>query len=173
MYCCSLFDASYSICVNVWATNIYFTFINKKTLKSINYRIYIYRVIKEPLCTWHLYCNHQVYRDFLITLYGHYNVASLQQCPSAAVCSSSVNQQTPRILRHLLSQQPVIFSILSQFNSLHALISFNTHWSVILPSTPRSSTWSVSITFSQQSPYTHFSITPHKSHAPVTQYFIW
>ena len=28
-----------------------------------------YRVIKKSLCTWRLYCNHQVHRDFLITLY--------------------------------------------------------------------------------------------------------
>ena len=29
----------------------------------------IYRVIRKSLCTWLLYCNHQVHRDFLITLY--------------------------------------------------------------------------------------------------------
>jgi len=27
------------------------------------------RVIKRSLCTWLLYCNHQVHKDFLITLY--------------------------------------------------------------------------------------------------------
>jgi len=26
-------------------------------------------VIKKSLCTWQLHCNHQVHRDFLITLY--------------------------------------------------------------------------------------------------------
>ena len=30
-----------------------------------------YRVIKESLCTWRLYYNHQVHRDFLITMYIH------------------------------------------------------------------------------------------------------
>jgi len=29
----------------------------------------IYRVIKKSLCTWRLHYNHQVHRDFLITLY--------------------------------------------------------------------------------------------------------
>jgi len=29
----------------------------------------LYRVIKKSLCTLRLYCNHQVHRDFLITLY--------------------------------------------------------------------------------------------------------
>ena len=29
----------------------------------------LYRVIKKSLCTWRLYCNHQVHRDFLITLF--------------------------------------------------------------------------------------------------------
>jgi len=28
-----------------------------------------YRVIKKSLCTWRLYCNNQVHRDFLIILY--------------------------------------------------------------------------------------------------------
>jgi len=28
-------------------------------------------VIKKSLCTWFLYCNHQVHRDFSITLYIH------------------------------------------------------------------------------------------------------
>jgi len=28
-----------------------------------------YRVIKKSLCTWRFYCNNQVHRDFLITLY--------------------------------------------------------------------------------------------------------
>ena len=31
--------------------------------------VFIYRVIKKSLCTWHMYCNHQVHRDFLITRY--------------------------------------------------------------------------------------------------------
>ena len=31
----------------------------------------LYRVIKKSLCTWRLYCNHLVLRDFLITLYVH------------------------------------------------------------------------------------------------------
>ena len=31
--------------------------------------IYIYSVIKKSLCTWRLYCNHQVHRHFLIVLY--------------------------------------------------------------------------------------------------------
>jgi len=30
--------------------------------------LFIYRVIKRSLCTWWLYCNRQVHRDFLITL---------------------------------------------------------------------------------------------------------
>jgi uncharacterized membrane protein YagU involved in acid resistance len=31
--------------------------------------MYKYRMIKKSLCTWWLYCNHQVHRDFLITVY--------------------------------------------------------------------------------------------------------
>ena len=33
-------------------------------------RQWTYRVIKKSLCTWRLQYNHQVYRDFLITLYN-------------------------------------------------------------------------------------------------------
>jgi hypothetical protein len=33
----------------------------------------LYRVIKKSLCTWWLYCNCQVYRDFLITLYNKFH----------------------------------------------------------------------------------------------------
>jgi len=29
----------------------------------------LYRVIKKSLCTWWLYCNRQMHRDFLIALY--------------------------------------------------------------------------------------------------------
>jgi len=30
--------------------------------------LFLYRVIKTSLCTWWLYCNRQVHRDFLIIL---------------------------------------------------------------------------------------------------------
>ena len=32
----------------------------------------LYRVMKKSLCTWWLYCNRQVHRDFWIILYNHY-----------------------------------------------------------------------------------------------------
>jgi len=34
----------------------------------------LYRVIKKSLCSCFLYCNHQVHRDFLITLYFEYGI---------------------------------------------------------------------------------------------------
>jgi len=36
---------------------------------SNNFYTALYRVIKKCLCTCFLYCNHQVHRDLLITLY--------------------------------------------------------------------------------------------------------
>jgi hypothetical protein len=56
--------SSYGICgaqSGAW-TGFFFTPVS--IIPSI-----LYRVIKKSLYTWRLYCNHQVHRDFLITLY--------------------------------------------------------------------------------------------------------
>jgi len=37
----------------------------------------LYRVMKKSLCTWRLYCKHQVHREFLITLYLKYKYCSM------------------------------------------------------------------------------------------------
>jgi hypothetical protein len=42
------------------------------SILNVTYQV-SYRVIKKSLCTLHMYCNHQVHRDFLITRYkAHY-----------------------------------------------------------------------------------------------------
>jgi len=47
-----------------------------------------YRVIKKSLCTCFLYCNHQVYRDFLITLYFDEQPCTVkQQCSYLLKCN--------------------------------------------------------------------------------------
>jgi len=48
--------------------------------------MHIYRVIKKSLCTWPLQYNHQVHRDFLITLY-------IQSVPGVKFTTSGFNSR--------------------------------------------------------------------------------
>ena len=75
---------------------------------------------------------------------------------------------SPAFYATYFHKSQLFVSILSQFNSFHDLKSFNTHLSVILPSTPRSSKRSVSIRFSHQSPF-YISPFHQTSHTPYSR----
>ena len=58
--------------VLIFSTNFEIFLVLRRTGRDIitNAHKSLYRVIKNSLCTWHMYCNNQVHRDFLITRYN-------------------------------------------------------------------------------------------------------
>ena len=58
-------------------------------------------MIKKSLCTWRLYCNHQVHRDLLITLYNH-----SQRTGKRKIHSKDVKIRPEITLQFQISQNP-------------------------------------------------------------------
>ena len=77
----------------------------------------------------------------------------------------SASQEIPRILWKSKAHYRTV-TILSQTNPIHTPSKFlKIHFSVILPSTPGSSKWSLSLRFPHQKPCIHISSPPYVLHA--------
>jgi hypothetical protein len=92
---------------------------------------------------------------------------SMEPSPSWEANRFSASQEIPHILRnpkvyYRIHKCPPPAPILSQLDSVHALTSYflKIHLNIILPSTPESSKWSISLTFPHQNPL-YNSVLPH------------
>ena len=100
------------------------------------------------------------------------NTYSLQQSPSWEANQFSASQEIPRILwnpkvHYRIHKCPPPVPILSQFEPVHTPTSYflKIHFNIILPPTPGSRKWSLSLTFPHQNPvYVH--PLPHTRHMP-------
>jgi hypothetical protein len=118
--------------------------------------IYIYTYIKFPI---------------------YLRTYSTEQSPSLEANRFSASQEIPRILWHpkvlnRIHKYPPAVPILSQLDPVHkpTFYVLKIHLIIILPSTPQSPKWSLSLRFPHQNPEYAFPIThtryiPHSSHS--------
>jgi hypothetical protein len=97
---------------------------------------------------------------------------SMEQSPSWKANRFAASQEIPRILwnpsvHYRIHKCPPPVSILRQLNPVHTPRSYilNIHLSIILPSTPGSPQWSLSLRFPHPNPV-HASRLPHPSYMP-------
>jgi hypothetical protein len=103
----------------------------------------------------------------------HITTNSIQLNPSSKANSSSTSQEIPRILwntkvhRRVHKIRPPV-RILSQINIIHVLSYdfFNIHVNILIPSTPRSSKFTLSLRFPHQNP-SCTSPFPVQCHMPL------
>ena len=101
---------------------------------------------------------------------------SMQHSPSWEANRFSASQEIPRILwnpkvHHRIHKWPPPVPILIQINPDHASTShfLQIHLNIILPSTPRSLNWSISLRFPHRNPV--YASPPYVLHAPPISFF--
>ena len=113
---------------------------------------------------------------YLLTYFLTY---SMERSPSWEANSSSVSQEIPRILwnpkvHYRIHQWPPPVPILSQLDPVHTSTShfLKIHLNIILPFTPVSFKWSISLRFPYQNPV--YSSPKYVLHAlPISFFSIW
>ena len=100
----------------------------------------------------------------------------MEQNPSWEANTYSASQEISCILwnpkiHNRNHKRPSLAPVLGQINPVHAtpFHFLNTHFNIILPSTPKSSKWSPSIRFPHQNPV-FTSPVAHVSHLPLTSH---
>ena len=114
---------------------------------------------------------------YLQSTYSCAQTNSTEQSHSWKADSSSALHEIPRILwdsvvqNRIHNSSPLVLT-LSQINPIHALPAnfLKINFTIILPSTPRSSKWPLSVGFPHQnlvetSPLPHTCYMPHRSHS--------
>jgi len=103
----------------------------------------------------------------------------VEQSPSWETDRFSATKEIPRILWNLnvhyrINNSLPLVCILNHINPVHA--RYPTSWisvfSIILPSMPRSTSWSLSLRFPHQYPV-YISPLPHMRYIPRPSYFYW
>ena len=110
-------------------------------------------------------------------IFTHLLTNSMQQSPSWEANWFSASQEIPRILwnpkvHYCIYKCPPPVPILSQVNSVHAHPShfLKIHLNIILPPTPWSSKWSLSLRFPHQNPA---SPLPRMCYMPRSSHSSW
>jgi hypothetical protein len=103
---------------------------------------------------------------------------SMEQSPSSEANRFVASQETPRILynpkiHYRFHKCPLPVPLLIQLNPVHTPTShfLRIDLSIILPSTPRSPQWSLSLRFCQQNPVQASSLPSYALHAPPIPFF--
>ena len=103
----------------------------------------------------------------------------MEQIPSWEANRFAASQEIPCILwnpkaRYRIQKRPPPVPILNQLDPLHTPTSHfpKIHLNIILPSTPGSSQWSLSLRFPHQNPL-HTSPLPHMRYMPRPSHFSW
>jgi hypothetical protein len=104
---------------------------------------------------------------------------SMEQCPSWEANRFAASQEIPRILwnskvHYCILKFPPLVPVLSQFDPVHTPTYhlLNIHLNNILPSTPGSPKWSLSLRFPHQNPL-FTSPLPHTRYMPRPSHSSW
>ena len=135
------------------------------------------------LANWNFttFCQQETNAMFLSRDTSHYLIYSMEYSAAWEANRFSATQEIPRILwnpkvKYCVHTWPSPVQIMSQLDPVHAPTShfLKIHLNSILPSTPGSSKWSFSFTFTQQNPVCVSSIPPYTLRAPSILFLsIW